>query len=88
MKDDFLLYQLEELAGKLGIEIRYENLTAEESSGSGGLCRLKGNYVLILHSQATAEEKIRIIVEALRQFPIGDIYVKPALRELLEGSKD
>ena len=88
MNDDLLINQLEELAGKLGIAIRYENLNAEESSGAGGLCRLKGNYVLILHSQAAAEEKVRIITEALRQFHLGDLYIKPAIRELLEGSKD
>lgn len=88
MNDDLVIQQLEELAGRLGIAIRYENLNAEESSGTGGLCRLKGNYVLILHSQATAKEKVRIITEALRQFPIGEFYVKPLIRELLEGSKD
>lgn len=88
MNEDFLIYQLEELAGKLGITIRYENLNAEESPSAGGLCRLKGKYILIIHAQATAKEKVRIITEALRQFPIGDIYVKPVIRELLEGSKD
>jgi hypothetical protein len=88
MKKEFLLSQLEELADKLGIAIRYENVTMEDSSGSGGLCRLKGEYVLIIHSQATAEEKIRIILEALKPFPVGDIYVKPVVRELLEESME
>jgi hypothetical protein len=87
LKKELLLSQLEELAGKLGIAIRYENVTMEESSGSGGLCRLKGEYVLIIHSQAAAEEKIRILLEALKTFSIGDIYVKPVIRELLEGTK-
>jgi len=84
LKKELLLNQLEELAGKLGIKIRYENVIVEESSGSGGLCRLKGEYVLIIHFQAALEEKIRIILEALRTFPVGDIYIKPVIRELLE----
>ncbi|MBI4766532.1 MAG: hypothetical protein HY787_18350 [Deltaproteobacteria bacterium] len=54
------------------------------SRGSGGLCRLKGEYVLIIHFQTAVEEKIRIILEALRPFPVGDIYIKPVIRELLE----
>ena len=87
MEKELLLSQLEELAGKLGIAIRYENVTTEESSGSGGLCRLKGEYVLIIHSQAAVEEKIRILLKALKPFPIGDIYVKPVIRELLEDPK-
>ena len=88
MNNELLLNELEELAGKLGIAIRYENVTTEESSGSGGLCRLKGEYILIIHSQAAVEEKIRILLEALKTFPIGDIYVKPVIRELLEESEE
>ena len=88
MDDEFLLNQLEELAGRLGIAVRYENLNSEESTGAGGLCRLKEKYVLIIHSQTTPKEKVRIITEALKRFPIGDFYVKPAIRELLEGCKE
>jgi hypothetical protein len=88
LKNDHLLSQLEELAGRLEIAIRYENVITEESSVSGGLCRLKGEYVLIIHSQAAVEEKIRILLEALKTFPIGDLYVKPVIRELLEESKE
>ena len=86
-KNDLLLSQLEELAGKLGIAVRYENVTSEEFSGSGGLCRLKGKYVLILHFQAAVEEKIRMLLEVLKTFPTGDIYVKPVIRDLLEDSE-
>ncbi len=63
-------------------------LPLEEFSGSGGLCRLKGEYVLIIHSQAAVEEKIQTLLEALKSFPIGDIYVKPVIRDLLEESKE
>jgi hypothetical protein len=85
---ELILAQLEELAGKLGIAVRYEKITTEESAGSGGLCRWKGEYVLIIHSQAAVEEKIRILQESLKPFPLGDIYVKPVIRDLLEGSKE
>jgi hypothetical protein len=86
--DEYLLSQLEELAGRLEIAVRYENLNAEESTGIGGLCRLKGKYFLIIHSQTAVKEKVRILTEALRQFPINDLYVKPMIRELLEGHQD
>jgi len=88
LNKELLLNELEELAGKLGIAIRYENVNGEDSSGSGGLCRLKGEYVLIIHAQATIQEKIRIITETLRFFPINDFYVKPVIRALLEESKE
>ncbi len=84
--DEFLLSQFQELAEKLEISVRYENVIMEESSGTGGICRIKGEYVLIIYSQATVKEKLRVMIDALRRFDFGDIYVKPVLRELLHGS--
>jgi hypothetical protein len=86
LNDETLLNQLEELAERMAIAVRYENITGEDSPGSGGLCRIQGQYVLIVHSRATFREKIRIITKALRQFDFSEIYVRPVLRELLERS--
>ena len=88
MSDEFLLDQLEELANRLGIKVRYESITLEESSSVGGLCRLKGEYVLIIHARAPVKEKIQVMVEVLNRFPLGDIYIRPVIRELLGKSKD
>jgi hypothetical protein len=33
------------------------------------------------------KEKIQIMIEALRRFDLNDIYVRPALRELLEENE-
>ncbi|MEI8172066.1 MAG: hypothetical protein WCH07_01120 [Deltaproteobacteria bacterium] len=86
LKEVFILTQLEDLAEKLGIEVRYENVNVEESFGTGGLCRIQGKSVLIIHSHATSKEKIQVMTAALKVFDLGDIYVKPVIRELLEGS--
>ncbi len=85
MNDEVLLYQLQELTEKLGISVRYENLNLEESSGRGGICRINGEHVLIIHSKATVKEQIHVVVEALKRFDLGDIYVKPVLREIFDG---
>ena len=84
MDDEVLLNQIEELAGKLGIEIRYGKIGGEESHRTGGLCRVKGQYVLIMHSRLTAKEKIGVIIKTLQGFEIGDIYIMPVIRELLD----
>jgi hypothetical protein len=86
MNEEVLLNQLEDLAKKLGILVRNENINIEESLSSGGLCRIERAYVLILNSKATVKEKIQVMIEALNQFDLSDIYVKPVIRELLEGS--
>jgi hypothetical protein len=88
VSDEFILNQLEDLAHKLGIRIRYENLNLEESSGVGGLCRLKGEYVLLVQAQAPVEEKIEVLADVLKGFPHGDLYIRPVIRELLGGSKE
>ena len=86
MNDEVILSYLEELAEKLEILVRDENINIEESSSSGGLCRVEGKYVIILHSKATVKEKIQVMIAALQQFDLSDIYVKPVIRELLERS--
>ena len=84
MNEGVLLNQLEELAGKLGIEIRYGNIGGDESHRSGGLCRYNGKHVLIMHSRLTGKEKVGIISKTLKGFETGDVYVVPAIRELLD----
>ena len=87
MDDHTALSLLEELADKLSILIRHE-IIKDELTGPGGLCRIDGKFILIINSEVTATEKIRIMTEALRRFDLGDIYVRPALRELLEGYEE
>ena len=88
MNEEVLLNQLEELAEKLGILVRDENINIEESSSSGGLCRTEGEYVLILNSKATVKEKNQVMINALQQFDLSDIYIKPVIRKLLEEYKE
>jgi hypothetical protein len=85
MNEEIILNQLEELADKLEIVVRDENINIEESSSTGGLCRVEGEYILILNSKATIKEKIQVMINALQQFDLNGIYIKPVIRELLEG---
>jgi hypothetical protein len=41
-----------------------------------------------VHSQATVKEKIKVMTEALRHFDLGDIYIKPVIRQLVEGNEE
>jgi hypothetical protein len=86
MNEEVVLSYLEELAEKLEILVRDENINIDESSTSpGGLCRVEGQYVIILNSKATVKEKIQVMIKALQQFDLRDMYIKPVIRELLEG---
>jgi hypothetical protein len=88
MDEEVLLSQLAELAEKIGIAVRDENINMEESSTTGGLCRVEGKYILILNSKVTVKEKNQVIIKALQQFDLSNIYLKPVIRKLLEGDEE
>jgi hypothetical protein len=83
-----LLIQLEDLAGRLNIQVQYESLKNEDPSTFGGFCRIRDQRMIIIHSKATVSRKIDIFTEALRRFDIDDLYMRPALREHLKKEID
>ncbi len=84
MDDETILGYLDELAYSLNIQVRYESLDQDDSSSSGGLCRLMGEDVLIINSRAGLKEKLAVFAQAVRQFDLDLVYLKPALREFLD----
>ncbi len=87
MDENTIIEQLEELIERFGVHIRHEAIKQNEDSVNvvGGLCLLKGEYVLIVNSKAAIRDKINTLVMALKQFDHETIYMPPVLRELLEG---
>jgi hypothetical protein len=85
MDENTIIDQLEELAGRFGIQIRYEPIRQDEDLVRvvGGLCVLRGEYVAIIDSKAAMKDKIRTLAEAVAHFDLDGIYIKPALREIL-----
>src|SRR4030042_4014238 len=86
MDEQTIIDQLEELAERFGVQIRYEPIRQDEDLVRvvGGLCLLRGAYVLIIDYKAAMRDKIRAFAEGLRHFDLNQIYIKPALRELLD----
>lgn len=86
MKDDTLIDYLEELAERFGIEIRYEVIRQDEDLTFvvGGLCLLRGEYVLIINPRSSAKDKIKTLAMAIKHFDLDQIYIRPVLRELLD----
>lgn len=86
MNEDTLIDHLEELAEGFGIQIRYEPIKQDEDSTNvvGGLCLLKGEYVLIINSKATVKARINALAVAVKHFDLDQVYIRPVLRELLD----
>jgi len=82
--DHIALDQLEALAYGLGIEVRYERIPQDDVTIAGGRYRLKGKNVIVVDARAPAKDRVRTLVQALKAFDLSDVYIRPALRELLE----
>jgi hypothetical protein len=87
MDENTIIDQLEELIKSFGVQIRHEAIKQDEDLVKmvGGLCLLRGEYVLIINSKATIEDKIRALGMALKHFDHEKIYMLPVLRELLDS---
>ncbi len=72
------------LALRLNIQIRREVLGDEESPAKSGLIYLEGDPVLFLDRRLSASDAVEVLVHELAPFPLDGVYVKPAVRELLE----
>ena len=86
MNESLVTDLLEELLEGFGVKIRYEAIRHDEDSVyvAGGLCLLKGEYVLIVNSNASARDKITILATALKHFDLDKVYIRPVVRELLD----
>jgi len=77
---------LEDLIERFSIRICYEAIKQDEDSPKllGGLCLLRGEYVLIINSNTTVEDRVECLGRALKHFDLDQIYIRPVLREFLE----
>jgi predicted TIM-barrel fold metal-dependent hydrolase len=77
------LTELEALAEKLELQVVYDHFTGEGMS-TGGLCKVKGAWRVIIERRASPSEKISILARALSRFDLEQHFVSPAVRELIE----
>lgn len=83
MEKEALLEQLRETCEQLGYNIRYE-----KGDFDGGHCILKEQRLLIVNKKFTIERKISTVVRALGELGVDAIFVRPAIRELIEAERE
>ena len=87
MKPEVLLELLENAADQLGIRVSYDTL--QTSVMHGGLCKVKGEYRIIIDKKATSEERVVTLATALATFDTSELELAPKVRDVLrtyEGS--
>lgn len=80
-----LLLQLEEAAKILDVRVTYEAMSGE--LGAGGLCKVKGQWRVIIDKRATPGDRVSILALALSRVPREGVTLHPAVEKLLGDVK-
>lgn len=80
-KNEEILKALEDLAEKLSVRIRYDELKAFEFRVQDGGCTVKGESQVFIDRKKRTWEKVQILARELEKFDLDSVYVPPFLRE-------
>lgn len=83
MKPEQLYQDLKELAEKLGVTVSEHNFRNTGIKAKSGLCKIKGNRLFIMDKHRSINKKNELLASCLSKMPHEDIYIVPALREML-----
>lgn len=78
--------ELEDLAEKLDVKVTYEKMTGE-GMGSGGLCKVKGQWRIIIDRKTTTVDRVAILARALARFDTEPYFLSPSVRRLVDRGK-
>jgi hypothetical protein len=76
------LTELERVAQMLAVKVCYEPMSGLVQ-GTGGLCRVRGEYRIIIDKKLRAPERVTILADALRRFDVSTIEMGAPVRHLL-----
>ena len=87
MKPDQVYQELVDLAERMQITVSEQNLRTTGIKVRSGLCTVKGQNLFIMDKHKSVHKKISILATELSALPHEDLYIVPAIRELLEKYK-
>lgn len=83
MKPEHIYQELKDLAEKLAVTVSEQNLRAAGIKVRSGLCKVKGKDLFIIDKHKSVHKKIRILATQLAKMPHEEVYVIPAVRDIL-----
>jgi hypothetical protein len=86
MKPEQLTEALEQAANQLGIQVRYDTMTGDVAGG-GGLCKLKGQWCVIIDRKTPSSDRAATLTDALAQFDTDAVFLPPKVREALTARR-
>ena len=86
LPDSFLLQELESLAARLEIDVRYESLADEEFTIHSGGCKVLDRKLVIIDKNQPPAERARLLARELSRYELEDFYLLPRVREFIQAS--
>jgi len=87
MKPEQILEALEGAAKQLGVRVRYEALVATGASGAGGLCKVKGEWWLLIDRKTTPSERVSMLADALATFDTEGLELPAKAKEVIASRR-
>ena len=84
MKESLLLEELEQVAARHNIRISSANLKKYAYYIQSGMCRVRGEYRIIIDKHLHLSEKIDVLIDALQAFEIETATLNPVLQKLFK----
>jgi hypothetical protein len=85
MNETQLLQHLEEIATRLGVELRYENLANGAIRSDGGFCRVSGKAMILINRKDSRRRQIQVLARSLKKLNLEGIFIPPAVRRAIES---
>ncbi len=84
MKPEQIYQELKDLAEKLDVQVSEQNFRTAGIAAKSGVCKVKGQRMLIMDKHKSIRKKIKIVASHLAQIPHENVFIVPAIRDLLE----
>lgn len=84
MKIEQVLEHLEQAAETLAVRVSYEPL--QSATGFGGLCKVRGEYRIIIDKRATTSERVTTLARALSRVDTAGLALPLEVRDVLESA--
>ena len=81
MKPKEMLAELESAAQSLDVKVSYESIASTVMRG--GLCKVKGQYRVIIDKRLTPEERANTLAESIARFAWAGLTIAASTRSLL-----
>ncbi|MDD2388776.1 MAG: hypothetical protein PHP23_03470 [Desulfobacterales bacterium] len=87
MKPEQTYQHLKDLAERLEISVLEKSFRNAGINIQSGFCIIRDKNVLVMDKHLPIRKKIRLIASVLSKLSFDDIYILPAIREVIEGEK-